>query len=1233
MRSRGLFTALIGLGLYGLQVGYSFVVTELMGVPVEVRPVVKEQVAAAVSEPGDEASSSNIARPVENVRMAETHLAKAPWAAMAKCHLRTEDTFLYANEWEHLPKTGEVVFKPFAAVVTTIREGKQQVATLICDAALLKFQSSFDFKNPNPGRIIGGALRGEVTLAGPQGLSVSGRDFYFSESAGFIWSDRPVSFELGSHAGSARKLKMELVTSNSPISQGLPAIAGIRTLRMMRDVQMTITLKQKGKPLPLHIKTPGSFEYFVEEQIALFEPDQKGSEDVLVFRNTETGQQDWMRCEHLKVHFIEKELLNQPPSALRVANGPAKAKGPGGAAGMPVVKTDLEFHTLEATGKRVVLESPDNQLRAEVGSLDYNAETKQLRLAHPNAVIVRRRQEATFSELKVPKVSLQLGDDDSLLEARCDGAGYFENRDQKSRNTLYAASWGKYLSKVRDATFGLDRIELVGEASVRQPLKQTGLAAEKIQVWVTPIELSMPEPGQEKGGSKSTALRVEPRRMLAIGGVAFVNPGMESNTNSLEVLLEELRGPPAILEPISRDGRNGGSGVVVKEAGSGRVVRGGSRGGQSTARQASSGTRAISGKAGGRRLEAGGGSRGGSRFPDSQLVSGSGSGMLAGSWQAGACPTTTAGQASSGTRRLPVAPVGSGSEVLAGSWQAGACPTGSRRSAKDRSGLVATGVALASIDDDMAGGVVRPVAGGLQSGGGDVVQANGGNTIVPADVRFRMTANHLRIRMVPAERSELEGVAGENEQEPAPEIADVWAEGGFEMRQLGPAGPVSPGASQESGNILQISGSEGAKEAGGLELVISGENFHLQNRGGPLAPTKDSAASTQQILHVFGEPAHVRNGPMHIEGKAIHLDRDENRAWVEGAGLLQLPVNQSFDGKVLPQPESLDVWWEEGMSFDGELAGFDGNVRTTLKLPGANGAQQNRMRCESLTVTLDNKVSFTDVTKPKRSPAIVLVTCNDGVEFESHERKEGKLSSIRRGKVHEFQVNQQTGKVLAQGPGEIQVWERASGGSGEVQAPREASGANRPQRVESGTWDYRQIVFAGKMLGNIHQQTTTFDERVQIVFGPVTSATNTISIDAMPKLGGAMRCNLLEVVYVSGAEGKKRGKKPEGIRPGERKSSAKGFGNLTPGEGQGWVELVGSENAEIEGEDFNGRADQITFDQSKGLFTLRSIGNRKATIWRQADVSQPATRVEAQRMEFNPGSKTLNLTSVTGAEN
>ncbi len=1187
MRSRGLFTALIGLGLYGLQVGYSFVVTELMGVPAEVRPVAKEQVASAASEPGDETSSSNIARPVENVRMAETHLAKAPWAAMAKCHLRTEDTFLYANEWEHLPKTGEVVFKPFAAVVTTIREGKQQVATLICDAALLKFQSSFDFKNPNPGRIIGGALRGEVTLAGPQGLSVSGRDFYFSESAGFIWSDRPVSFELGSHAGSARKLKMELVTSNSPISQGLPAIAGIRTLRMMRDVQMTITLKQKGKPLPLHIKTPGSFEYFVDEQIALFEPDQKGSEDVLVFRNTETGQQDWMRCEHLKVHFIEKELLNQPPSALRVANGPLKGKRAGGQPGLPVVKTDLEFHTLEATGKRVVLESPDNQLRAEVASLDYNAETKQLRLSHPTAVIVRRRQEATFSELKVPKVSLQLGDDDSLLEARCDGAGYFENRDQKSRNTLYAASWGEYLSKVRDATFGLDRIELVGEASVRQPLKQTGLAAEKIQVWVTPIELSMPEPGQEKGGSKSSALRVEPRRMLATGGVAFVNPGMESNTNSLEVLLEELRGPPAILEPIS-------------------------------------------GKAGGRRLEAGGGSRGGSHLPENQFVKGSRSGMLAGSWQAGACPTR---DWKAGGRRLEAGGV---AEVqTSGLWSQAYSlnPTGGRRSQVSGLQSASGGVALASIDDDMAGGVARPVAGGLQSGGGDVIQANGGNTIVPADVRFRMTANHLRIRMVPAEQSGLEGVAGDIEQEPAPEIADVWAEGGFEMRQLGPAGPVSPWASQESGNILQISGSEGAKEAGGLELVISGENFHLENIGGPLAPTKDSAASTQQILHVFGEPAHVRNGPMHIEGKAIHLDRAENRAWVDGGGLLQLPVNQSFDGKVLPQPESLDVWWEEGMSFDGELAGFDGNVRTTLKLPGANGAQQNRMRCESLTVTLDNKVSFTDVTKPKRSPAIVLVTCNDGVEFESHERKDGKLSSIRRGKVHEFQVNQQTGKVLAQGPGEIQVWERASGGSSEGQAPREASGANRPQRVESGTWDYRQIVFAGKMLGNIHQQTTTFDERVQIVFGPVTSATQSISIDAMPKLGGAMRCNLLEVVYVSAAEGKKRGKKPEGIRPGDRKSSAKGFGNLTPGEGQGWVELVGSENAEIEGEGFNGRADQITFDQSKGLFTLRSIGNRKATIWRQADLSQPATRVEAQRMEFNPGSKTLNLTSVTGAEN
>ena len=51
----------------------------------------------------------------------------------------------------------------------------------------------------------------------------------------------------------------------------------------------------------------------------------------------------------------------------------------------------------------------------------------------------------------------------------------------------------------------------------------------------------------------------------------------------------------------------------------------------------------------------------------------------------------------------------------------------------------------------------------------------------------------------------------------------------------------------------------------------------------------------------------------------------------------------------------------------------------------------------------------------------------------------------------------------------------------------------------------------------------------------------------------------------------------------------------------GFVELLGKGNAELEGQSFFAHADEVTYDESKGLYTMRAEGNRKATIWRQTE--------------------------------
>lgn len=85
--------------------------------------------------------------------------------------------------------------------------------------------------------------------------------------------------------------------------------------------------------------------------------------------------------------------------------------------------------------------------------------------------------------------------------------------------------------------------------------------------------------------------------------------------------------------------------------------------------------------------------------------------------------------------------------------------------------------------------------------------------------------------------------------------------------------------------------------------------------------------------------------------------------------------------------------------------------------------------------------------------------------------------------------------------------------------------------------------------------------------------------------------------------------------------------NQTPNEK---VQLLGLGNTWLEGRGFSGRADEVSFDEAKGLYVLRSF-NRHATIWREKGpgVHEPQ---HAQRLEFIPALNMVKVTHATSAE-
>lgn len=403
------------------------------------------------------------------------------------------------------------------------------------------------------------------------------------------------------------------------------------------------------------------------------------------------------------------------------------------------------------------------------------------------------------------------------------------------------------------------------------------------------------------------------------------------------------------------------------------------------------------------------------------------------------------------------------------------------------------------------------------------------------------------------------------------QITDIWTEGHVEIRQ---------------------------EHAQDDPLQITGHRLQIKNSG-----------PEREVVHIFGEPAHVRDRGLHIEGEEIHLDRERNLMWVQGAGLLQLPVKEDLEGQPLETAQTLDIWWIDQMTFDGRTARFFGNVRTVLN--------DNRMRCQEMHVLLTKKLSFSD---PQTIPAdagaaeqrmvdIYSILCSDGVDFRGYEYNKSRLVSIRHGRCAHLAMNHDTGETEASGPGWLTTWQRGQGTRAALGPAAEAR-ANQPLESsdKENSWEYTHVEFVGHAKGNLHDQNTLFTDQVRIVYGPVDRPLGVINpeqlpADGLPEQAGIMRCSKLRIVA-----------------------------HEQPASDKRMFELLASGDAFLEGRNFHAQADTISFDESKELYILRSIEPRKAMIWRQGSIGQEFSPVVAQRMEFSPKRNRLKFDRTTALQ-
>ncbi len=371
-------------------------------------------------------------------------------------------------------------------------------------------------------------------------------------------------------------------------------------------------------------------------------------------------------------------------------------------------------------------------------------------------------------------------------------------------------------------------------------------------------------------------------------------------------------------------------------------------------------------------------------------------------------------------------------------------------------------------------------------------------------------------------------------------------------------------------------------------VVLTGNQLHIDNRGG-----------ADQRMHVLGQPARINDPQMSLEGAELYFSRGDSQAWVQGAGMMRLAVDKDLEGRPLPEPDDLTVTWAEQMVFDGQVAQFNGRINATL--------QDSSMRCREMLVTLAERISFGEaaaagssaLSSGKKSPqaAIAKIDCSGLVEFDSHVVEDGGLVEVRRARVAEFSVNNLTNDVRALGPGTLTVWKRGQGNRASL-GPVSMVAANRGLSAEKSKWEYSRIDFTRDMTGKIDQKSLLLQGQVQVVYGPVPAPLDVISVDDLPKDAGIMSCGELRVSQETG----------------QQESS--------------YVTLVASHNARLEGQSFFAQADEISYDESKGLYVLRSKG-RDSILTREQQRGGKRAVAAARSLRFTPSQNKVQVDSAS----
>ena len=447
--------------------------------------------------------------------------------------LESRQMRLLFKQYHTLPD-GRVNLVPCTLVVLPDRNraekgGAEQGRTIVLRApqgAVLEFDEPIDLRQGRLAKLVGGSLRGQVTIRGTPStptaeddIEIVTRDVELAELE--VRTNEAVQFRYGRSTGSGRGMIAALLPRAGASEHG-PNIGGVDTIRLDRDVQLRLegfsagiipgqsadppvaAAEPQASP-PVLVSCAGPLCVNVAASVITLE------DRVEVVRDLPGGGRDDLVCDLLAI-VLGKD-------------------GQGGGR----IRGSVEPVEVQARGRPVVARSTAAGLEARGARLGYEIATRRILLdgEEPVSLVARGTQMEAASIDYSPGPP---GDPGSLMAV---GPGWL--RTQSEGSLPGEARWAKWLRMRPDGSGHV--ASLAGDAEVAVE-GQGRMHAAELHLWLDVVGRDT-APTQPRNAIGVDLAGIKPSRMLARGGVEIDSEQIAARTDRMELWFKHVAPPPA----------------------------------------------------------------------------------------------------------------------------------------------------------------------------------------------------------------------------------------------------------------------------------------------------------------------------------------------------------------------------------------------------------------------------------------------------------------------------------------------------------------------------------------------------------------------------------------------------------------------------------------------------------------------------------------------------------------